>query len=204
MGCNRPGKKLNGEKDSAFLTARHISYIPNFPKLLKICKHILSKTRYKQVERGKEPQELRAKPLTEKGWYFLLVTCQSREKRLHLLIEKAESLVTSHLGWGTLVKSMFIHRYLSKCWVLIFYSFIWCLAPVQQILIYPKQHSHSNSNSTKQTAARFWTNVPSTCFLLRHVFLVEKRMCMRRKYYLMTVPLQPNALGWEGVYWLWR
>lgn len=67
MSRNRPGKKLDEEKDSAFLAARHISYIPNFPKLLKICKHIISKTRYKQVERGKEPQELCAKPLTEKG-----------------------------------------------------------------------------------------------------------------------------------------
>lgn len=85
-----------------------------------------------------------------------------------------------------------------------FYSFIWCSAPVQRTLIYPKQHSHSNSNSTKQTAARFWTNVHRTCFLLRHVFSVEKRVHMRRKYYLMTVPLQPNALRWEGVYWLWR
>lgn len=57
---------------------------------------------------------------------------------------------------------------------------------------------HRHSNSMKQPTARFWTNAQSIHFLLRHVFSVEKRVCMRRKHYLMTVLLHSNALRWEG------
>lgn len=62
MCCNKPGKKVGGEKEFAFHGAGHVpnfSHVPNFPKLLKICKHVLSKPKCRQVDRGKKKINLR-------------------------------------------------------------------------------------------------------------------------------------------------
>lgn len=56
----------------------------------------------------------------------------------------------------------------------------------------------------EQPTAGFWTNAQSIHFLFRPVFSVEKRVCMRRKHYLMTVLLHSSALRWEGAYRLQR
>lgn len=121
-GCNRAGKELDGEKDSAFLTARgiQVSYTPNFSKLFKICKCILSKTKYKQAEKGggKTPRVM-CKAFKKWERQILPLGYMPAEKRLHLLIFSTEPLLTSCLVWGTSVKIMFTQKYLSNCWFVI-------------------------------------------------------------------------------------
>lgn len=87
----------------------------------------------------------------------------------YMPVSREKATFSPRKSWAsgnfTLRQGMLTQSYLSKCCLLITF-FIWCLAPVQWMLIYPRQLCHSNSNSTNQTTARFWTKVQSTWFLL--------------------------------------